>query len=200
MSIAILKYSSSNTNSLSNCLKSINIKHYICSSKKDLEHATTIILPGVGTYEAVLDEIRTNDTFKILKKKANKGNKIIGICIGMQIMADYGSELIDKKTKGLGIINGDVRKMDQFNIGWNKLCKKKNLESFKKFNQKSFYFNHSNYINLKNSKNEIFYSNIGKYKIPSLIINKNIFGFQFHPEKSQVFGKKILKYIIKGNL
>ena len=99
----------------------------------------------MGTYEAVLDEIRTNDTFKILKKKANKGNKIIGICIGMQIMADYGSELIDKKTKGLGIINGDVRKMDQFHIGWNKLCKEKNLERFKKFNQKSFYFNHSNY-------------------------------------------------------
>ena len=200
MSIAILKYSSSNVSSLSNCLKSINIKHYICCSKKDLEHATTIILPGVGTYEGVLDEIRTNGTFKVIKKKANEGNKIIGICIGMQIMADYGSELIDKKTKGLEMIHGDVRKMDRFHIGWNQLYKRKNLENFKRFNQKSFYFNHSNYINLKNSKNEIFYSNCGKYKIPSLIINKNIFGFQFHPEKSQTLGKKILEYIFKGNL
>ena len=72
MSIAILKYGSSNISSLSNCLKSQNIKHYVCSSKKDLSYATTIILPGVGTYEDVIDEIKTNNTFEVIKKKLQR--------------------------------------------------------------------------------------------------------------------------------
>ncbi len=200
MSIAILKYGSSNISSLSNCLKSQNIKHYVCSSKKDLSYATTIILPGVGTYEDVIDEIKTNNTFEVIKKKAAEGYKIIGICIGMQIMADYGKELYKKKTKGLGIINGEVIKMNQFHIGWNNLIDSSKSQKFKIFNEKSFYFNHSNCMKLKNKKNQIFYSNIGSYNVPSLIVNKNIFGFQFHPEKSQIFGNKILKHIINHKI
>ena len=196
MSLAILKYGSSNISSLSNCLKSQNIKHYICTSKKDLSYATTIILPGVGTYEDVIDEIKTNNTFEVIKKKAAEGYKIIGICIGLQIMANYGKELYKRKTKGLGIINGEVIKMNKFHIGWNKLIDSSKSQKFKIFNKKSFYFNHSNCIKLKNKKNQIFFSNISGYNIPSLIVNKNIFGFQFHPEKSQIFGNKILKHII----
>ena len=201
MSIAILKYSSSNVSSLSNCLKSIGVKHYVCSSQKDLNYASTIILPGVGTFEGVLDEIKKNNTYKTIIEKANQGNKIIGICIGMQILAETGNELRQKKSKGLGLIKAEVKKMNNFHIGWNKL-QGKNFFSKKlnKFENQSFYFNHSNYIKLKNSKNVVFNSYLNDIEIPSLIINKNILGFQFHPEKSQVYGKKILKYLIKENL
>lgn len=201
MSIAILKYSSSNVSSLSNCLKSIGVKHYLCSSQKDLKYASTIILPGVGTFESVLDEMKKNNTYEAVIKKANQGDKIIGICIGMQILAETGNELSQKKTKGLGLIKADVQKMNNFHIGWDKL-QGKNFFSKKlnKFKNQSFYFNHSNYIKLKNSKNVVFNSYLNDIEIPSLIINKNISGFQFHPEKSQVYGKKILKYLIKENL
>ena len=77
-----------------------------------------------------------------------------------------------------------------------KLLKKQSL----KFFNKNFYFNHSYYLNLKNKKIIKLYSLYGGIKIPSLIINKNIYGFQFHPEKSQIFGKKLLEYCIKENL
>jgi len=200
MSVAILKYSSSNVSSLSNCLKSIGVKHYICHSKKDLSYASTIILPGVGTYEGVLNEIKKNNTYETIIEKANQGNKIIGICIGMQILAETGNELSLKKSKGLGLIKGDVKKMNNFHIGWNKLQGKNFSKKFNQFKNQSFYFNHSNYLKLKNSKTVVFYSYLNDIKIPSLIINKNILGFQFHPEKSQVYGKKILKFLIKENL
>ena len=98
------------------------------------------------------------------------------------------------------MINGEVIKMNEFHIGWNYLLDSSKLEKFKIFNQKSFYFNHSNCIKLKNKKNQIFYSKVGSYNIPALIINKNIFGFQFHPEKSQIYGSKILKSIINHKL
>ena len=200
MSIAIIKYSSSNVSSLSNCLKSIGVKHYVCSSQKDLNYASTIILPGVGTFEGVLDEIKKNNTYKTIIEKANQGNKIIGICIGMQILAETGNELRQKKSKGLGLIKAEVKKMNSFHIGWNKLQGKNFSKKFNKFSNQSFYFNHSNYLKLKNTKNGIFYSYVNDIEIPSLIINKNILGFQFHPEKSQIYGKKILKHLIEENL
>ena len=70
MSVAILKYSSCNVASLSNCLKLIKVKHYICNSAKDLELASVIILPGVGTFEGVIDEIKENSTYDVIKKKS----------------------------------------------------------------------------------------------------------------------------------
>ena len=201
MTVAIVKYSSCNLSSLSNCLKSIGVEHHICLSVKDLESASIIILPGVGTFEGVIDEIKKNGIYDIIKKKAKIGCKIIGICVGMQILADTGREILTTKSKGLGLIEADVEKMKTFHIGWNSLASGTSLsKNLKKFCNKNFYFNHSYYLNLKNKKIIKLYSLYGGIKIPSLIINKNIIGFQFHPEKSQIFGKKLLEYCIKENL
>jgi len=201
MTVAILKYSSCNLSSLSNCLNSIGIKYHICLSAKDLEAASIIILPGVGTFESVIDEIKKNGTYDVIKKKAKNGCKIIGICIGMQILAETGRELLTNRSKGLALIEGDVEKMKDFHIGWSHLKAGLNCsKNLKKFFNKNFYFNHSYYLNLKNKKIIQLYSLYDGIKIPSLIINKNIYGFQFHPEKSQIFGKKLLEYCIKENL
>ena len=201
MSVAILKYRTCNVASLSNCLKSINIKHYICNSAKDLELASVIILPGVGTFEGVIDEIKENSTYDVIKKKAKNGCKIVGICVGMQILADTGSELFTGKSKGLGLIAGHVQKMKNFHIGWNNLNSDgKVSKNLRKFCNKSYYFNHSNYIKLNDKKNMKMYSFNEGIKIPSVIINKNIFGFQFHPEKSQGIGRKLLELFIKKDL
>jgi len=201
MSVAILKYSSCNVASLSNCLKLIKVKHYICNSAKDLELASVIILPGVGTFEGVIDEIKENSTYDVIKKKAKNGCKIVGLCVGMQILADTGSELISTRSKGLGLIGGHVQKMKNFHTGWNHLnSDSKSLKNLTKFCNKSFYFNHLNYIQLNDKKNMKMYSFNEEIKIPSVVINKNIFGFQFHPEKSQEIGRKLLEFCIKGNL
>ena len=201
MSVAILKYSSCNVSSLSNCLKLINVKHYICNTAKDLEFASIIILPGVGTFECVIEEIKQNNIYNVIKKKAKNGCKIVGICIGMQILADTGSELLSKKSKGLGLISGHVQKMKNFHIGWNHLSPEdKSLKSLRKFCNKSFYFNHLNYIQLNDKKNMKLYSFNEGVKVPSVLVNKNIFGFQFHPEKSQVIGRNLLELCIKRDL
>ena len=104
MSVAILKYSSSNVSSLSNCLKSIGVKHYVCSSQKDLNYATTIILPGVGTYEGVLNEIKKNNTYETIIKKAKQGNKIIGICIGIGFGFGIGISISSSLSSSASII------------------------------------------------------------------------------------------------
>jgi glutamine amidotransferase len=201
MSVAILKYDSCNVASLSNCLKLIDVKHFICNSAKDLKFASVIILPGVGTFEGVIEEIMTNSTYDVIKKKAKNGCKIIGICVGMQILADTGSELFTEKSKGLGLIAGHVQKMKNFHIGWNNLnSDSKVSKNLRKFCNKSYYFNHSNYIKLNDKKNMKMYSFYEGIKIPAVIINKNILGFQFHPEKSQGIGKKLLEFSIKRNL
>jgi glutamine amidotransferase len=201
MSVAILKYDSCNVTSLSNCLKLIDVKHSICNSAKDLEFASVIILPGVGTFEGVIEEIMENSTYDVIKKKAKNGCKIIGICVGMQILADTGSELFTAKSKGLGLIGGHVQKMENFHIGWNNLnSDNKASKNLRKFCNKSYYFNHSNYIKLNDKKNMKMHSFYEGIKIPAVIINKNILGFQFHPEKSQAIGRKLLEFSIKRNL
>jgi len=201
MTVAILKYSSCNLSSLSNCLNSIEVKHHICLSAKDLESASIIILPGVGTFEGVMDEIKKNGAYDVIKKKAKNNCKIIGICVGMQILANTGCEILTTKSKGLGLVEGDVKKMKKFHIGWNYLDSDiANSKNLTKFINKNFYFNHLYYLNLKNKKIMKLYSWHNGIKIPSLIINKNIFGFQFHPEKSQILGKKIFEYCIKARI
>ena len=148
-----------------------------------------------------IDEIKENSTYDVIKKKAKNGCKIVGICVGMQILADTGSELISTKSKGLGLIGGHVKKMKNFHIGWNHLSSEdKSLKNLRKFCNKSYYFNHSNYIQLNDKKNMKMHSFNEGIKIPSIIINKNIFGFQFHPEKSQGIGRKLLELSIKRDL
>ena len=128
---------------------------------------------------------------------------ILGICLGMQILSDYGSE--NNNSKGLGLIKGNVEILKEVpnklpHLGWNsvKFKDKKNKLFFNVPDDRDFYFIHSYYFNCKNKQNILATS---KYNIefPAIINNDLIFGVQFHPEKSHKNGLKLIENFLKLN-
>ena len=195
-----MDYGLGNVKSIFNAVKKVGGDPYYFSETIDYSF-DTLIIPGVGSFNEAMKLI--NNNYLDLINYAKKNEKlIIGICLGMQIMFEYGLE--GKKTKGLGFFKGNVELISKSeshkipNVGWKKVnILKKDNKNFNIFNLKKFYFIHSFCVHLKNNKKDII--GIIKYydkKIVSIINNKNIYGFQFHPEKSGKDGLKLLKKIL----
>lgn len=201
--ITIIDYGMGNLVSIQNAIEYLNHKSIITSDIKLIEKSNFLILPGVGSfYQAMnkLNKLGITKTIKNIHKR--KQTKILGICLGMQLMAKIGYE--DKKINGIGLINAEVKKFKSNNkikiphVGFNKVFTShykgmyKNLE-----NLNYFYFTHSYKMNLiKKQKDYNYgYCNYGSNFLASFE-SKRIFGTQFHPEKSQNNGLKILKNFI----
>jgi glutamine amidotransferase len=152
-------------------------------------------LPGVGSFDVAYQKAIKYLPLKLIQEQILKKNKpILGICVGMQIMATYGEE--GRGSKGLNWIEGKVLKIKKKNftiphVGWNTVTNVKNSKIMKTINNKDFYFLNSYYFNIKNKKNIVAYTSYG-LNFPSVINQNNIYGVQFHPEKSQVNGKNFL--------
>ncbi len=213
MFVLIIDYGSGNIKSVYNSVKKI-IQSYkkfaevkVSSNLVEIKKADKIILPGVGSFDQCMNRItKINDLIETLNYQIIiKKKPFLGICVGMQILADYGYE--NRKTDGLSWINGDVKSLKNFtdysqnlkipHIGWNNLIinrKNKLLDDITKEDQ--FYFVHSYFFDIKNKKSIICNTNYG-IDIPTVVNEDNIFGFQFHPEKSGIAGLKILHNWLK---
>lgn len=195
--ILILDYGSGNVKSVFNISKYIEEDVIISNKIEEIKKSTHIILPGVGSFKTSMEKITKNLPIdEILKEIEIKKKPILGICVGMQVMASFGYEF--EKCEGLNLIEGDVKKMEAKNfplpnIGWNEVVIKKESLLLKNINEKdSFYFVHSYEFkpnNISDIISETYYENI----FASSIQRENIFGVQFHPEKSQKSGIKLLK-------
>ncbi len=197
--IGLVNYNGGNYKSVANILKYLNINFIEINHNLDLNKVSHIILPGVGSYNGLVSKLKSKHLFdEILYHIDTKKTFYLGICVGMQILANYGFENV--KTKGFNLIEGDVEKIPVKNevlpnIGWhNIILEKKNCPLFKhiEMNELFFYFVHSYYFKPKKRENcssSIYYEN----KITASVEKDNIFGTQFHPEKSQSGGLKILK-------
>ena len=192
--VCILNINSGNTGSLSNMLNHLKIKNTISRKKETINAATHYILPGVGSFNEVMKNFKKYIPIKTLEKNILKKKKpLLGICVGMQILANYGYE--NKKTTGLGWINGEVKMLKNKilpHMGWNNVKIKDNSKNFFRQNQDEFYFVHSYHFITKNNKNCLGISSYGQ-EFCSIISQDNILGVQFHPEKSQVAGLNFLK-------
>jgi imidazole glycerol-phosphate synthase subunit HisH len=185
----ILNYGIGNFSSLIGAFKNLNYDVKVSVLKTDLEKSDLIILPGVGTFPEAMKNLKKLKLDKLLRKLSKKRKKILGICLGMQLLTDSSDELVF--TKGLKIIEGKFEYLKQHNIGWSKLSyvKNKNVKGMKC--EDYFFFQHNlSYIGPK--KNIDAYTQ-GFKKIPSILRKNNTIGVQFHPEKSQHAGYNYLE-------
>jgi len=204
--ICILDFKSGNTKSVLNICNFLNVNTIVSNKNSEIASATHLIIPGVGSFDRVMDLLNQYIDINNLNQLVLDHRKpILGICIGMQIFSSFGYEN-QKKTPGLNYIQGEVKKMELDKtlalpqIGWNNVYfneQGQNDETFKIFHDNEFYFLNSYYMNCIDQSNVVL--NYDYYKKFTAVIKKNnIFGCQFHPEKSQENGIKFLKFFLKN--
>lgn len=194
--IAIIDYGVGNITSVANSLNQISISNKIISNPYELDDYTHMILPGVGSFKSGMNGLKSGGWCDIIKNEVLvKKKRLLGICLGMQLLFDMGFE--NGETEGLGLISGVVNKMivktERLpHLGWNDLeiCDENFIFSSLP-NHPDFYFAHSYHVLPEDKSSIIAYVNHGG-KIVSVITKENIYGTQFHPEKSQENGMTLL--------
>ena len=192
--ICILDYGSGNVKSVFNILRFLNFNVKISNNKVDIKDSSHIILPGVGAFETSMKKIQENIPIDILETTVKQGKPFLGICVGMQVLANIGYEF--GEHQGLGWINGKIIKHNSIDfplphIGWNSIEIVNDSPLLYDIKDKEdFYFVHSFKYELENNNNLISKTNYGDF-FPSIIQKENIFGVQFHPEKSQDAGQTL---------
>jgi len=195
MKAIIVDYEMGNVESVKKTLDFIGISSVISNSKRDFDDAEYIILPGVGSFKQGMEnlsKLKLIDTLNeqiLIRKKP-----FLGICLGMQLIAENGNE--HGFTKGLGWVDGSVIKIESENLrvphlGWNNLIAKQ-ASFLKNFNGKDFYFIHSFHFDVTSTYDIVATVNYGTEYVAA-IQKENIFATQFHPEKSQNDGIELIK-------
>jgi glutamine amidotransferase len=193
--IAIVDYGIGNLRSVQKALEFIGLEGVITSDKDLILSSKGIILPGVGAFPDAMDNLTTSGMDLVLKEAKEINKPILGICLGMQLLFDASEEV--RLCKGLGFIPGKIKKLygdiKVPHMGWNSLDIVKNSEILKGIKEDSFvYFVHSFYAEMGKEEDLIAQCNYG-IKVPAVVAKGNVYGTQFHPEKSGDIGIQILK-------
>jgi glutamine amidotransferase len=198
--IAIVDYGSGNIAAIANIYKQLKVPYVITGDLKVLETADRYILPGVGAFDTVMEDLTRLGIVDILNEQVLvKGKKAIGICVGMQILANSSDEGV---RSGFGWIPGEIRRIDASRInrapklphmGWNSIKAEVDHPILKGVDlNRGFYFLHSYYFAPENVGDIVATVNYGS-DIACGVMRNNIFGFQFHPEKSHSNGVAIFR-------
>ena len=199
MKVGIVDYGMGNVYSVISALEMIGADVIVCRTPESLKEVDRIILPGVGGFEDCMDTIKTKGFKEALNEEViDLGKPIYGICLGMQIMGRTSTEF--GEHKGLGWINGDVIKVKPNSkslkiphVGWNDINYKDGSFLFAGLPKSpDFYFVHSYYLHCDQTEDVAATCVYGQV-ITASIKKDNIFATQFHPEKSQDYGLKLLK-------
>ena len=201
--IVIVDYGIGNLASVLNMFKKIGVKDvYISSDKAVIEKATKILLPGVGAFDAGMLNLEKSGLIPLLNKKVlEQKTPVLGICLGMQLLTKKSEEGV---KNGLGWIDAETVKFD-FNsslklkiphMGWNYIKVNKANPLIDTESKNRFYFVHSYYVKCFDETQSIATSNYG-IDFTCMVNKGNIYGAQFHPEKSLKFGMKLLENFAK---
>lgn len=198
MVVGIVNYGLGNIKSLENIIKNLDYDVKIISSPKNLTGIDKLILPGVGTYSKAMQLIRNNNWEESINDFVSKKKFLLGICLGMQILSSSSEEV--EFTRGLDLIKGKVISLKQLkcnekipHVGWNGIKKNKDNLLLKEISENTdFYFVHSYVFKPDSTVNVVAETKYG-VNFCSIVNYQNIFGTQFHPEKSSASGRKLLK-------
>ncbi|HCX13797.1 MAG TPA: imidazole glycerol phosphate synthase subunit HisH [Rhodospirillaceae bacterium] len=201
--VAIIDYGRGNVRSVANAIEACGADALVTSDSTSIEDASHIILPGVGAFGDAMAALHERGLPEILRCQIlEKGKPFLGVCLGMQLLADCSSE--HGKYTGLGLITGEIIRLapgaDMLKIphmGWNTISVKRPHALFKglQSDQLNFYFVHSYYFQVANPDSVIGVCDYG-LSFPAVVGKDNIVAVQFHPEKSQDSGIEVLENFI----
>lgn len=196
--IIVIDYDAGNTANVLRALKKIGVQAELSSDPTKILAARGLILPGVGAYPAAMAELTKRGLVPVIKEAVAKGAPLLGICLGMQVLTEVGLE--HQETIGLGFIPGVCREikatknMPVPHMGWNNLTVKHEGPLTDGLEGQSVYFVHSYFTDVPKEYIDVT-ANYG-IDVPAMIHKDNVYGAQFHPEKSGDVGLGILKKFI----
>lgn len=198
--IGIIEYGSGNVAAIMNLLKQKKIDHFLSNDPDELRKADRFLLPGVGAFDPTIQTLNDVGILETLREEVHgKGKKILGICVGMHLLSEGSDE---GRIAGLGWVLGRVRKIDVDDLfdkphlphmGWNSVCPAGDEPLFAGIDvQRGFYFLHSYFFDATRTDNVIARVRYG-IDLPCAVKNGNVYGVQFHPEKSHYNGMRLLQ-------
>ena len=197
--VGIIDYGVGNLFSLQSSFEAIGEKCVLAHSAEEIEKADKLVLPGVGAFGAASVLLEESGMKNVLIQQAKKGIPLMGVCLGMQLLFDESEEF--GTHKGLGLLKGKIKPFSEVldetykipHMGWNSLSiKKENVPLLKNTRENDFvYFVHSFYA-AECDESILAYASYG-IEVPAVVGNGNVYGTQFHPEKSGEVGLRLLK-------
>jgi len=196
--ICIIDYGAGNLRSVQKAIEYWGVDTVVSAKASDLEKAEKIVFPGVGAFGRAIEAIERLDLRDVIIRQIKDGKPFLGICLGLQLLFEESEE--NPGVKGLSVLPGKVKRFPPDlkvpHLGWNRLIKSGQSPLWQNVPDNSFYyFAHSYYIDPEDNNLVIGFSDYGE-KFPVAIQQGNLYGLQFHPEKSQKNGLNILKNFI----
>ncbi len=195
MDLLVVDYGMGNLRSVSKALERVGFKVKVSSEPEEVKKAPALVLPGVGAFKDAMENLKRLGLYKEILRHIEKGKPYLGICLGLQLLFEKSYEF--GQTEGLGVLEGEVVLLPTTvkvpHIGWNQIWKRKPswlLEGLKE--GEYFYFVHSYHVVPKRQEVILTTTDYG-IDFVSSVEYENIFAFQFHPEKSQRAGLRLLE-------
>lgn len=192
--ISIIDYGVGNIKSIYKAINAIGFDGIVTKDKKVINNSKAIILPGVGAFRDAMKNLKRDELDRCIVENARRGKLILGICLGMQLLYDESFE--DGRWNGLGLLKGKIVEFKGNikipHMGWNRLEIKRKDTIIKYIEERDYvYFVHSYYAD--STYEDVICTCEYETKFPAIVGKNNIYGMQFHPEKSGNIGLKLLK-------
>ncbi|WP_456455845.1 imidazole glycerol phosphate synthase subunit HisH [Thermovibrio sp.] len=196
--IAVIDYGMGNLRSVGKALEHVGADVVITGEPLKLKDSEALVLPGVGAFKDAVMNLKERGLWEVILEEVNKGKPLLGICLGLQLLFEKSYEF--GETQGLGLIKGEVVRFNlpsEFKIphmGWNQVFKEKDSPLLQGIKEgEFFYFVHSYYVKPEEEEVILTKTDYGEFFFTSSVEKDNVFATQFHPEKSQKAGLKLLE-------